>query len=88
MEEITRTIEAGKTDGRATSDQMVAAVAKMATYELLFGQREAFHLHMTGLQRIVSLRHGLQALGLQGLLERNLLWIDANGAEMKGNEPS
>lgn len=70
--------------GRATSDRMIAAVGKMATFELLFGQREIFHTHMTGLQRMVSLRGGLQALGINGMLERMLLWIDANAAEITG----
>lgn len=70
--------------GRATSDQLIVAVSKMATYELLFGQRETFHTHMTGLQRMVSLRGGLPALGLGGFLERMLLWIDANAAVITG----
>lgn len=69
---------------RATSDQLIVAVAKMATYELLFGQRDTFHTHMTGLQRMVSLRGGLPALGLGGFLERMLLWIDANAAGITG----
>ncbi|KAK4499934.1 hypothetical protein PRZ48_008120 [Zasmidium cellare] len=68
--------------GRATSDALIAAVGKMATYELLFGQRDTFHTHMTGLQRMVSLRGGLQALGLDGLMERILLWIDSNAASI------
>ena len=78
IQEINRALIDHRTGGRATSDQTLAAVGKMATYELLFGQRETFHTHMTGLQRMVSLRGGLQALGLNGLLERILLWIDSN----------
>jgi hypothetical protein len=70
--------------GRATSDAMIAAVGKIATFELLFGQKDTFHTHMTGLQRMVSLRGGLQELGLNGMLERILLWIDANAAEITG----
>ena len=67
---------------RATSDQLVAAVAKMASYEALFGDRSIFNTHMTGLLRMVSLRGGLPALGLDCLLERILLWIDANAAHI------
>lgn len=70
---------------RATSDQLIAAVASMASYEALFGDRRIFNTHMTGLLRMVSLRGGLPALGLDGLLERILLWIDANAAHITGS---
>ena len=69
---------------RATSDQLVAAVAQMACYEALFGDRDIFNTHMTGLLRMVTLRGGLPRLGLDGLLERILLWIDANAAHITG----
>lgn len=69
---------------RATSDQLIAAVAKMASYEALFGDQQIFNTHMTGLLRMVSLRGGLPALGLGGLLERILLWIDANASHITG----
>lgn len=67
---------------RATSDQLIAAVAKMAQYEALFGDKAIFNTHMTGLLRMVSLRGGLPALGLDGLLERMLLWIDVNASSV------
>ena len=70
---------------RATSDQVIAAVAKMASYEALYGDRGNFNTHMTGLLRLVSLRGGLPALGLDGLLERILLWIDVNAAHITGS---
>lgn len=85
IQEVNRAMMDHGPRGRATSDRMIAAVAKMATFELLFGQREIFHTHMTGLQRMVSLRGGLQALGLNGMLERMLLWIDTNAAEITGS---
>lgn len=69
---------------RATSDQLIAAVGKMAQYEALFGDRDIFNTHMTGLLRMVTLRGGLPALGLDGLLERILLWIDINSATLLG----
>ena len=84
IQEINQALMNFQPGGRATSDQLVAAVQKMATYELLFGTREIFHTHMTGLQRIVSLRHGLRSLGLEGFLERSLLWIDSNAAHITG----
>lgn len=69
---------------RATSDHLIAAVAHMACYESLCGNRDVFNTHMTGLLRIVSMRGGLPTLGLYGLLERILLWIDANATHMVG----
>ena len=69
---------------RATSDQIVTAVVKMASYEALFGDQNACHTHMTGLLRMVTLRGGLPQLGLDGLLERILLWIDANATYIMG----
>jgi hypothetical protein len=85
IQEINRALVDYQPSGRATSDRMIVAISKMATYELLFGQREIFHTHMTGLQRIVAMRGGLQALGLDGFLERMLLWLDINAAQILGS---
>jgi hypothetical protein len=63
---------------RATS------VAQMASFEALYGGRDIFNTHMTGLLRMVSLRGGLPALGLDGLLQRILLWIDSNATYALG----
>ncbi|KAK0882159.1 hypothetical protein LTR87_004114 [Friedmanniomyces endolithicus] len=69
---------------RATSDQLIAAVAHMACFEALCGDRDGFNTHMMGLLPLVSMRGGLSALGLDGLLERILLWIDANATHIVG----
>ena len=82
IREINRALEDTQ---RGTSDQLIAAVAKMASYEALFGDQQIFNTHMTGLLRMVSLRGGLPALGLGGLLERILLWIDSNAAHITGS---
>lgn len=82
IEEVNRALMDQRFAERATSDHLILAVGKMATYELLFGHRNIFHTHMTGLQRMVGIRGGLQALGMNGLLERSLLWIDSNAAEI------
>ncbi|EME39605.1 hypothetical protein DOTSEDRAFT_66568 [Dothistroma septosporum NZE10] len=82
IQEINRAMADHGPNGRATSDVMIAAVGKMATYELLFGDRNTFHTHMTGLQRMISLRGGLPQLGADGLLERILLWIDSNASDI------
>ncbi|KAL8711170.1 MAG: hypothetical protein Q9220_004315 [cf. Caloplaca sp. 1 TL-2023] len=65
----------------ATSDQIIAAVAKLAAYEAIFAaDKTQYHIHMKGLTKMVELRGGLGTLGLNGLLARMLLWIDLNGA--------
>jgi hypothetical protein len=85
IQEINRALTEHGAEGRAISDQLVLAVAKMATYEMLFGDAsQTFSLHMAGLQRMVTLRGGLQALGCYGLLESSLLWLDANAAAHTG----
>lgn len=73
---------------RAISDQLIIAVAKLPTCELPFGRKGMFHAHMTGLRRMVSLLGGLPELGLGGVLERMLLWIDANAACSTGANDS
>jgi hypothetical protein len=69
---------------RGTSDQLIAAVAEMASYEALFGDRSICNTHMQGLTRMISLRGGLPALGLDGLLERLVLWVDSNTSHITG----
>lgn len=61
-------------------DQTIGAVAKMASYEAMFGEAELYHTHMKALVRLIDLRGGLNTLGLGGLLMRMVLWIDLNSA--------
>ncbi|KAF2152329.1 hypothetical protein K461DRAFT_144943 [Myriangium duriaei CBS 260.36] len=63
---------------RSISDSTMGAVMKMASYEAIFGDEKFFHAHMNGLQHMVQKRGGLPNLGLDGLLERIVLWIDSN----------
>lgn len=65
---------------RGLTDQAIAAVAKMASYEAMFGSLETYLVHMSGLERMIRMRGGLESLGLDGLLMRMLLWIDTNAA--------
>lgn len=71
-------------NGDLVSDQVIGAVAKMASYEAMFGTEESYHVHMKGLMRMVNLRGGIETLGLDGLLGRMLLWIDINAAFLLG----
>ena len=64
----------------ALNDQAIGAVAKLASYEAMFGDQKQYHTHMRALKRMVEMRGGLLSLGLGGLLMRMVLWIDLNAA--------
>lgn len=66
-------------------DALIGAIAKMASYEAMFGALENYHIHMQGLARAIELRGGLTSLGLNGLLHRIVLWIDQNAAFLHGS---
>ncbi|KAJ9486940.1 hypothetical protein VN97_g6386 [Penicillium thymicola] len=61
-------------------DALIGAIAKMASYEAMFGSLENYYIHMQGLARLIGLRGGLTSLGLNGLLHRIVVWIDRNSA--------
>lgn len=65
---------------RVNSDQLLGAVAKMASYEAIFGDQKTYHIHMSGLLKMLRRRGGLSTLGLNGLLARMFLWIDFNAS--------
>lgn len=67
------------------SDQLIGAVAKMASYEAMFGDQTSFEEHMKGLVKMVQLRGGLSSLGLYGMLAKICVWIDRNSALLHGS---
>ncbi|KAL4930962.1 uncharacterized protein BDV17DRAFT_29241 [Aspergillus undulatus] len=69
----------------AVSDALIGAIAKMASYEAMYGNLNNYAVHMQGLQRAIELRGGLSSLGLGGLLRRIVIWIDRNGAFLNGS---
>lgn len=69
-------------DRRWASDAMIGAIAKMAGFEAMHGNLEAYRMHMAGLVRMLELRGGLNALGLGGLIRRIIVWIDLNSATL------
>lgn len=69
---------------RATSDAVIGAVMKMAAYEAVFGDSAVFSAHMRGLSMMLDMRGGLCTLGLDGLLERMVVWIDLNASFVCG----
>ncbi|KIX96437.1 uncharacterized protein Z520_07703 [Fonsecaea multimorphosa CBS 102226] len=66
--------------GMALRDEIIAAVAKMASYEAIFGDESAYHCHMEAVEKMLEGRGGLAALGLEGFLSRLLVFIDTNSA--------
>ena len=67
------------------SDALIGAVAKMASYEASFGDLDNYTVHMRALSKIVSLRGGLESLGLDGLLRQIVVWVDWKGASLYGS---
>lgn len=72
---------------RAISDQVLFAVSNLAGYEVLFGSRETYDVHMNGLTRMIRLRGGMSNLGFEGGLERMLHWHDTNFSSIVRGEP-
>ena len=58
----------------------------MASYEAMFGDQNAYEMHMQGLKKMVQMRGGLEALGLEGMLARICVWIDRNSAFLQKTE--
>jgi hypothetical protein len=66
------------------SDALVGAIAKMASYEAMYGDVHNYGVHMRGRAgRRVAWKLG--ELGLAGLLRRIVIWIDRNGAFLNGS---
>ena len=82
---INQSITSRSVTGSPVTDQIVGSVAKMAAYEAMFGTLAAYHAHMKGLRQMVALRGGVDAIhGLDGLVARMVVWIDANAAHVLG----
>ncbi|KAK4579905.1 hypothetical protein LTR86_000106 [Recurvomyces mirabilis] len=83
LAEINKTLADPK---KGISDAMLAAVVKVAAYEAIFGDSASFTAHMKGLKMMLKMRGGYSTLGLNGLIERMILWIDLNAAHITGLE--
>ncbi|KAH8692768.1 hypothetical protein BGW36DRAFT_430515 [Talaromyces proteolyticus] len=82
VQSINRTLESQQR--KPISDALIGAIAKMASYEAMFGSIENYGIHMQGLASAVNQRGGLISLGLSGLLQRIVIWIDRNAAFLHG----
>lgn len=65
-------------DAQCASDRTIAIVAQAAAYEAILGDLEVYRIHMQAVVAMVHLRGGLDALGMDGLVRRFLLWVDSN----------
>lgn len=58
----------------STSDVTIGAVTLLVLFENQEGNTELSNIHMDGLEKMVNLRGGVEALGLSGVLRRKVLW--------------
>jgi hypothetical protein len=69
---------------RSSSDALIGAVAKMAFFESVFGDLDAYTVHMQGLKKMVEMRGGLEALRNNVFLASMCVWIDIRSALENG----
>lgn len=74
--------------GDALTDQLVLAVAYFVAYESIYGSIASYKVHLKGLEDMIVLRGGFASLGVDGLVEAVILYIDANAAGLMGCSPS
>jgi hypothetical protein len=67
-----------------TDDQTIAAVFCMSILESVYGDTSSYVIHMSGLEKMVRMRGGLESLGLEGLLARMIAWLDFNHSKLHG----
>lgn len=68
------------------TDQTIGAVFCMSLLESMYGDPGSYQVHMAGLAKMVRLRGGLGALGLDGLMARMIVWLDFNHAKVHGTQ--
>lgn len=64
------------------NDATIGAVFCMSLLESMYGDAQSYSVHMKGLQRMIQMRGGLTRLGVDGLLERMIVWLDFNHAKV------
>ena len=68
----------------STDDQTIAAVFCMSILESVYGDTSSYNIHMSGLEKMVRMRGGVESLGLGGLLARMVVWLDFNHSKLHG----
>jgi hypothetical protein len=65
-------------------DQTIAAVFCMSILESVYGDTSSYDIHMSGLEKMVRMRGGLESLELGGLLAKMVAWLDFNHSKLHG----
>lgn len=79
--------EALKDPKRATSDQLILAVGRIALHEGMYGDRHASNtVHRPAQQRMIQMRGGMKALEFPDLVKRLMRWADTVMAKQGGTE--
>jgi hypothetical protein len=71
----------------ALTDSTITAVTLLAAKESIRGNVHELLIHRAALERMVSLRGGLQNLGLSGLLQMIVTWLDLTTGAMLKTSP-
>ncbi|KAL5327563.1 hypothetical protein ACEPPN_005263 [Leptodophora sp. 'Broadleaf-Isolate-01'] len=69
------------------SDFTIGAVVCLVLLENQEGNIALSDVHLSGLEKMVALRGGIDNLGLAGVLRRKILWGDLLNATISGREP-
>ena len=77
--------DALKESARATSDQLITAVAMMALYDLRKGNNDRFKTHTAGLTQMIKLRGGLREFRSDCPLKQLVLLIE-NATRDRGSK--
>jgi hypothetical protein len=80
---INSVIEALEEPGRQSSDQIIAATLKLASYEAIYGTFSTYKIHMEGLKQMLLIRGILDekntsTQALQALMMRMAIWVQTN----------
>lgn len=71
----------------ATTDGIMAAVTAFACHSHYLGDFNAWHMHMEGLKKMVSLRGGIDSPSLPTILKTVLFFVDVSGATSQDLRP-
>lgn len=86
--DVARNVNARLDDSSlALDDRTIFAVTLLAAKECLLGAIPNLLIHTSALKRMISLRGGLQNLGLDGLLQMTISWVDLTSAAILRTQP-
>lgn len=69
------------------NDHVIVAIAVLGYHEFVVGERLTAKQHLSAVHKMVNMRGGLQTMGLDGLLERLLVWMDLHMSHLDEVKP-